>query len=519
MSAVYKKNITAENKDLNHCIDYLADIFKFRKPLGKFFRTESSCYLYDSGTNKILTCDNFTYSLLEKLYSMDFDAALNSFIKENGRDCFIKTTLILKKSINKHNLFGLYEVTNFVLFPDKEELKESIDTMSNMLGLEVTEQCNLRCLYCVHKQENKEYRIHGKKNMEIETAFAAIDFLRKHSINSTEVSIVFYGGEPLLNFPIIKKSIEYGKRLFTDKKISFSMTTNGTKITPEISRFLFNNNVSVKVSIDGLQDLHDRYRKDLVGNGSFQETLKGLKNLHQAYGDIFKNKISLNLVYAPPFSSDQIDKRAMLWTVLDWISYDMRASISYYTGPRLPGISHEEDKDLLQWAFEKYIINKQCNKNPHPFVKHLMEQFLAVFSQRAIYQEAVKKFALNGCCIPGVRRIFVTASGDFRLCEKIPVSAPVIGNVKDGIDLDVLYRVYLKEYSDMSLKICKNCWAINICDSCFVDGFDDKGMSYEKKTEECKNVRLSTTKKILYFIKVLEIMPDKLEHFQSIKLN
>jgi uncharacterized protein len=506
------------DNSLKSCKDYLSAIFREKKPLGKLFKTEHLCYLYDSGTNKILTCDNLTYSLLEKLYLLEFDVALNSFIKENGKDCFIKTTLILKKSIERHNLFVLYEVTNFSLFPGKTELKKSIDTMSNLLGLEMTEQCNMRCLYCVHKEENRDYRMHGEKKMETDVAFAAIDYLKNHSENSDEVSIVFYGGEPLLNFPIIKKSIGYARRLFADKKISFSLTTNGTLITPEISSFLFNNNANVKVSIDGKKSIHDKYRKYPTGKGTFHDTLRGLKILYDTYGDIFKNKVSLNIVYAPPFSSDQIDKRAMLWNELDFLSYDILTGISYYTGPRLPGISHEEDKDLLQWAFEKYITGNQGNKSPHPLVKHLMETFLAVFSQRPIYNESANKFALNGCCIPGVRRIFVTTSGDIRLCEKIPVSAPVIGNVKDGVDLDVLYRVYLKEYSDMSLKICKNCWAINICDSCFVDGFDDKGMSSEKKAEECKKIRLSTAKQIFYFIRVLEIMPDRLDHFQSIKL-
>lgn len=504
--------------NLKRSLNVLSNIFRPKKPLIKLFRTESLCYLYDSGTNKILKCDVLTFSLLKKLYSMDFDEAVYYFIDENGKENLLETISTLKASIEKHNLFGLHQASNFDLFPTKRELKESINTMSNLLGLEVTERCNLRCLYCVYNEANKESRIHGKKNMEIDTAFAAIDYLKKHSSDSNEVSIVFYGGEPLLNLPVIKNSIEYANKIFTDQKVSFSMTTNATQITPEISRYLFNNNVSVKVSIDGPEDVHDRYRIDSKNKGSYRKTIRGLKNLYEAYGDIFSVKVSINMVYAPPFSSVQIEKRVNLWDQLYWLPDDILASISYYIGPRLADISHNEDKDLLQWAFEDYFYNKKRNKRPHPLAISLIEKSLAVLSQRALYKEATNKFALNGCCIPGLRRIFVTTTGDFRLCERIPVSAPVIGNVKKGIDLDVLYKVYIKDYGDMSLKICKNCWAINICDSCFVDGFDYQGMSYEKKTEECKNVRSSTEKKIYYFIKVLEIMPDLVTHFQSIKL-
>ncbi len=354
--------------------------------------------------------------------------------------------------------------------------------------------------------------------MKEETAFAAIDYLKKNSSKSGGVSIIFYGGEPLLNFPVIKKSIEYSKTKFTDQEISFSMTTNGTLITPEISHFLFKNNVSVKASIDGPESIHDRYRKNSRGKGSYQETLKGLKHLYNTYGDQFTDKISLNAVYAPPFSLAQIDRRVKLWDELDWLSYDIAAGISYYSGPRLPGISHREDIELMQWAFEDYICNKAKKKKPHPFSLNLIEKFLIAFSQRENYDELPDKFALNGCCIPGLRRIFVTTTGDFRLCERISISAPVFGDVKDGVDMDVLYNVYIKAYSEMSLKQCKKCWAVNLCDSCFVDGFDDKGMSYEKKAEECKSIKLSTEKKLYCFCKTMEIMPTMLDYFKSIKL-
>lgn len=472
-------------------VDFLSKIFNPQKPLSMLFRT-NNFYLYDSGTNKLLRCDTLTYSLLERLLFKEFAPGIQDFIEEFGEDCLVETTSTLKTSIEKHNLFGLYEATNFDLFPNKEELKKLIGTTSNMLGLEVTEQCNLRCQYCVHTEENQETRTHGNKNMNMETAFAAIERLKENSDDSNGVNIIFYGGEPLLNFSLIKKSIEYASKVFRDKGVSFSMTTNGTHITPEIANFLFVNRVSVKVSIDGPKAVHDRYRKNSKGKGSYQEALTGLRNLYDAYGDLFSRKISLNLVYAPPFSLAQIEQRLSLWNEVEWLPGNISANISYYSGPRLPGINHEEDKDLLQWAFEEYCIKKVNDDTPHPFTADLIEKSLAGFSQRTVYQKATDTFALNGCCIPGVRRIFVTVDGNYKLCERISDSAPGIGNVKNGVDIDVLYDSYIKAYGEMSLKTCKKCWAINICDSCFIDGYDDIGLSAEKKAAECHSIRLAT---------------------------
>jgi uncharacterized protein len=141
------------NNNLNHCVERLSKIFGTEKPLGKLYKTEFNFYLYDSGTNQILKCDELTYSLLHMLFNKGLQDAIQDFIKEKGEECLKNTVLTLTKSISRHNLFKLYKVTNFNLFPGKKELEESINFKCNMLELEVTEQCNLRCFYCVYNEE------------------------------------------------------------------------------------------------------------------------------------------------------------------------------------------------------------------------------------------------------------------------------------------------------------------------------------------------------------------------------
>jgi uncharacterized protein len=78
--------------------------------------------------------------------------------------------------------------------------------------------------------------------------------------------------------PLIKSHFEYAKRILPTTKLGFSITTNATLMTPDIGRFLFKEGFSVRVSIDGPREIHDEYRKDIQGKGTFDRTLSGLKH-------------------------------------------------------------------------------------------------------------------------------------------------------------------------------------------------------------------------------------------------
>lgn len=502
--------------------NYLLKYFGDNKPLGLVLSTGASSYLYDTGTNKILNCDAFTYDLLHNLFCMDVKPAIAEFIEKHGQDCFVETVSMLERSINNQNLFGISEVTNFDLVLGKKELIEEISTASSEMELEVTEGCNLRCTYCVHQDENKENRNHGSRQMTRETALAAIDFLAKNSGKARDIVLSFYGGEPLLNFPLIEESVRYAREIFKDKTVQFNMTTNGTLITPEIARFLAKNQFDIKVSIDGPQEVHDRYRKKIAGGGSFNEVKAGLQNLYQEYGDSFIKRISLYMVYAPPFSEAEIKRRAALRQELDWLPEETRTGMVYYSGPRLPGVDHKEDKSYLEWAFEEYFsktLDTQEKSKPHPLAKSFIEHLMAILSQRPIYPHGIKKFTMHACCNPGKKRIYVTVAGDFRVCEKMPISAPAIGNIKKGMDYDLLYQNYLETYKNMTLSICKKCWAINTCDSCFIDGYDSQGLSPQKKIEKCRQSRNYAAQKIVLYCRAMELMPNLIDHFGKIKLS
>jgi uncharacterized protein len=132
----------------------------------------------------------------------------------------------------------------------------------------ISQTCNLRCSYC--------YGDKGKFGSEgacmtKEVAEKAIRFLVEKSkiINSQYFLITFFGGEPLLNFELIKFVIEFNKTEYPDKEFTYTFTTNGTLFTHEIIDYIKSNNVSILISIDGDKKIHDSSRVFEDGKGSF----------------------------------------------------------------------------------------------------------------------------------------------------------------------------------------------------------------------------------------------------------
>lgn len=135
------------------------------------------------------------------------------------------------------------------------------------LWLIVTRDCNLRCPYCFSR---REYMQQGGAMGEA-TASAAVDFLVTHSGPHRDLAIIFFGGEPLLDFPLIRHTVAYARRAAraAGKQADFAITTNGVRLTRQVRRFLIREHFSVMISMDGDRQLQDANRPFPNGRGSF----------------------------------------------------------------------------------------------------------------------------------------------------------------------------------------------------------------------------------------------------------
>jgi len=167
-----------------------------------------------------------------------------------------------------HQAHALSNGVEFDDFPQKAPMPFPLQT----LVLNVTNQCNLSCKYCYEFGEDRVATPEGKpKFMPVDTAQAAVDYLIEQSPGRRSIHLTFFGGETLMNFPVVRSTIEYArqKAQAAGKSVDFSLTTNATLLTPAVIDFLSENNVGVTVSLDGNREQNDSLRVFANGRGSY----------------------------------------------------------------------------------------------------------------------------------------------------------------------------------------------------------------------------------------------------------
>jgi uncharacterized protein len=154
------------------------------------------------------------------------------------------------------------------------------------LVMNLTNQCNLSCTYCYEFGEDKVATPEGKeKFMDFETAKTSVKMLLDQSAGRQAVHITFFGGETLMNFPLLKNVVAYANEQAAaqGRTIDFSLTTNATLLTPAIINFLSDNGIGVTVSMDGPPELHDKLRVFANGRGSYDIIAPRVKALIQGH--------------------------------------------------------------------------------------------------------------------------------------------------------------------------------------------------------------------------------------------
>lgn len=487
--------------------------------LGKVFKTKKKYYFLDTGTGKVACLKKNVYKLLKSLLESDCDEDLVQLAlnQTDIEDAIQEIRYAIKE---EHILSAprLVTLTGTAVTSLEDTLKSGVENVT----LEVTEKCNLRCKYCIYNPSHAEYREFGHRDMQWETAKKAIDFLKSHSDGAEHPHIGFYGGEPLINFNIIKKSVEYAKENFKD--ITFAMTTNATLVNEDIADYLLENEVNIIVSLDGPKDLHDANRILVNGCGSYENTVRGIRLLLDAQRRKGKKgKISFNMVVSGPNYDENYTKIQEFLDKEEWISKDiMVLTATVDRGPKdseyyIPQGSKERQytegtyDPLCEWEVN---YKKSNNDKKVLFSDGVMDKGMMIIHKRLLSEYPVKAYGLNGCCVPGQRRIYVTVDGDFLLCEKVG-NIPNIGNVNKGFDIDRIRSLYVEEFINNAKEYCKNCWAVNLCSMCYVNCYDKEGPHFEYRHESCRSERLYLENNLIRYHTILEENPDVLLEYNQ----
>ena len=493
---------------------YFTNLWSDSKPLAKLFRTEKRGYLYDTGTNRIYACRDLEFNLLHNLMTRDVGNALDKMRSLYQQDEFLQALNGIQNVIETKNILKTKAPTQFGLSSHYKNLEEMIQNSLGMVQLEITERCNLRCAYCIYNSHFTQKRNHGIHDMSLDTACRAIDHLARSSRHKENIAVTFYGGEPLLRFPFIQSCVQYAHKVLTRKFLHFSLTTNATLLTPKMAKYFAQEKFGVHVSLDGPEDINDDYRRNARGDGSFQRTISGLKMLYDAYDDQ-KHNITLSMVYTPPFSDERVSRVAQLWDEFSWLPWDMGLSISYAHGfhpySKESQYHTKLDFSLFQWARKKFIEGYKAGIKAHPIALSFIEKGLAQLFQRQITTAPRNKYHLNGCCLPGVRKLYVSVEGTLSLCERMGM-APEIGNILTGIDTKYVYDIYVKEFDRESLPFCSECWALQLCNICYAHAYSNGKLDMRMKNKNCMACQQMTLEFLKLYCSLLEINESGLDY-------
>ena len=367
---------------------------------------------------------------------------------------------IMEKYGDKYTEYDIYEA-----YSDIEELKESgqlftedvykdviIDfkkrkTVVKALCLHIAHDCNLACKYCF--ADEGEY--HGQKRelMSLEVGKKAIDFLIENSGNRVNLEVDFFGGEPLMNFDVVKKIVEYGrsKEKEFNKNFRFTLTTNGVLIDDDVIEFCNREISNVVLSLDGRKCINDLMRPTRNGKGSYDIIVPKFKKFVDKRGD-------KSYYVRGTFTRNNLDFFEDFKEMAD-LGFDEISIEPVVAAPTEDYSIREED---LPKIFEEYdklaldIIDRYKKKKPVTFFHYMLD----LNGGPCVYKR------LSGCG-SGTEDLAVTPQGELYPCHQfVGIDGFKLGTVFDGIDnTEVvnefkLCNVYAKDK-------CKDCFARFYC--------------------------------------------------------
>ncbi len=453
-------------------------------PFIHLFKTIYGYYFFDVNKSSVIKVNQKVYEYLQELQKSNCELS-----ETNKKDDSVI------EQINKLKQGGFLSDRRIkkIKHPDEEVIEYILPYKLSQITLQVTQQCNLRCNYCVYSHPDGDFqRNHSSKHMTFEVAKKAIDYLIKSSRDSKSLYFSFYGGEPLLEFKLIKQCIEYIKESVEGKVLQFNMTTNGTIINDEIISYFETNNVSLLISLDGPKEVHNKNRRFASnGKGSFDSVMENLEFVKTHYPNYYSKMISFNSVIDPEVNYCSIcnffsscgtvkDKGVRGGIVSNRYTYEKYERTDDYVAN-----SNYEMFKVLLWKLDRVSYSSLSRIVIDEYYTTIDRTANSLKDVTGINEEDMH----TGPCIPGLTKLLVTTDGNFIPCERVSESASVmnIGNVDTGINVQKVKQ--LVDYCKLIEDDCKKCWAIKSCMLCIQSGEDGNSLSAVKKKAYCRGVR------------------------------
>lgn len=362
------------------------------------------------------------------------------------------------------------------------------------LVFEVTDACNLKCNYCGYAELYQGYDEREGKTLSFTKAKQIIDYLiplwremYSPGLNYM-VAVSFYGGEPLMNMPFIKKTIDYLKQVQdTGKCFKYLMTTNAMLLDKYMD-YLVENEFGLFISLDGDEYAHS-YRVDHAGKNSFNRVFRNVKMLQDRYPAYFRRCVQFNAV---------LHNRNNLESIYQFIkgNFDKKPTIAPLNHSGIREDKINEFRAMYQNPVQSLFLSKNCEaleselfiKTPRVYdlSRHIYKHSGNVFRHyNALFaDDSTNNFPPTGTCLPFQKKMFITVNGKILPCERIDHDFFYGTVYDDHVELDCKkaaeqHNDYVFKYIDQ----CRNCAITRQCHCVYQD--DDIRKEHIKCREFC----------------------------------
>jgi len=460
----------------------------------KPFKTRRNFYLYDVYSNSILESD-------EKFWNVLKDFSSRGKIDQNYSKSSIKEAIQLIEELQKDDLLRPFTLRGFVTNSClKEERIENSDSSFFHLTLNVNQKCNMRCKYCTYSSIYPGYRNYSDKVMSEDVAEKAVDIVEERSEREEDITLSFYGGEPLLNMCLIRKVVKQVEAT-VDKKTNFRITTNGLELDKALD-FLMEKEFDIQVSLDGPKEIHNKWRKNKKGEGTFERVYGNLKEIEKKDEDFFKENVMINAVIAPPYPISEVKDFFENDPLLKKINVEL--NFMRETGCELSQVMNQMEKERYQNMREECkqsYIDEILRDKTDTLTRTFFEKKLIRIKNRDL-KTISEKIIPNGICFPGNNRLFVDVDGSLHPCERVGDNLQ-IGDVSEGVKKNKVDKL-IQRYKEISFEDCSDCWAVRLCRLCFAHSNDGDNLNKETKRDECKKEKNSLVESLQIYASILE---------------
>ncbi len=330
--------------------------------------------------------------------------------------------------------------------PMAGELKAKTAGVVKALCLHIAHTCNLNCSYCFASQG----KYHGERAiMSLEVGKRALDFLVENSGTRRNLEVDFFGGEPLMNFEVVKQLVAYAREIEKkhNKNFRFTLTTNGLLIDDDVIDFANREMSNVVLSLDGRKEIHDRFRVDYSGRGSWDRIVPKFQKLVNARG-------GKNYYMRGTFTHANPDFLKDIQTMLD-LGFNELSMEPVVCSKGDEGELTEADLPIVLDQYEKLaelMLEREKAGKPFTFYHYMID----LSGGPCIYKP------ISGCG-SGTEYMAVTPWGDLYPCHQFVGDEKFkLGDIWNGVDNTEIQQEFA-QCNVYARPDCADCWAKLYC--------------------------------------------------------